>query len=67
VRRVVQTMPLKQIARAEDIANAAAWMCSPASRHVTGQILTVAGGMEGRVLWDPDEIDPQAVRREARE
>jgi hypothetical protein len=25
---------------------------------VTGQILTVSGGMEGRVLYNPEEIDP---------
>lgn len=67
VRRVVQTMPLKQIARAEDIANTAVWISAPIARHLTGQTVTVAGGMEGRVLWDPDEIDPEAVRREARE
>jgi len=28
------------------------------SGHVTGQILTVAGGMEGRVPYEPEEIDP---------
>ena len=26
------------------------------SRHVTGQRVVVSGGMEGRVLWDADEI-----------
>ncbi|MHB1306194.1 MAG: SDR family NAD(P)-dependent oxidoreductase [Limisphaerales bacterium] len=26
--------------------------------HLTGQTLVVAGGMEGRWLWQPDEIDP---------
>jgi len=25
---------------------------------VSGQILTVSGGMEGRVLYNPEEIDP---------
>jgi 3-oxoacyl-[acyl-carrier protein] reductase len=29
------------------------------SGHVTGQILTVSGGMEGRVLYEPEEIDPE--------
>jgi 3-oxoacyl-[acyl-carrier protein] reductase len=28
------------------------------SGHVSGQILTVSGGMEGRVLYEPDEVDP---------
>ena len=67
VRRVAQTMPLRQIARAEDIAKAAVWLCSPAARHVTGQTVTVAGGMEGRLLWQPEEVDPERIRREAQE
>jgi 3-oxoacyl-[acyl-carrier protein] reductase len=66
LRRVAQTMPLRQIARADDIAKAAVWLCSPAARHVTGQSLTVAGGMEGRMLWQPGDIDPESIRREAR-
>jgi 3-oxoacyl-[acyl-carrier protein] reductase len=66
VRRAAQTMPLRQIARADDIARAAVWLCSPAARHVSGQALTIAGGMEGRVLWQPGEVDPEAIRRDAR-
>jgi len=66
LRRVAQTMPLRQIARADDIARAAVWLCSPVARHVTGQSLTVAGGMEGRVLWQPQDIDPDSIRRDAR-
>jgi 3-oxoacyl-[acyl-carrier protein] reductase len=31
------------------------------ARHVTGQTLVVAGGMEGRLLWQPEEIDPSAA------
>jgi 3-oxoacyl-[acyl-carrier protein] reductase len=65
LRRVAQTMPLRQIARADDIAKAAVWLCSPAARHVSGQSLTVAGGMEGRVLWQPGDIDPESIRRDA--
>ena len=53
VDRVMQTMPLRQLAQADDIAKAALWLSSPtAARHVTGQTITVAGGMEGRVLWE---------------
>lgn len=63
IESVVRTMPLRQIARAKDIARAVVVLCSPAaSRHVTGEVLTVAGGMEGRVLSERDEIDPAAVR-----
>ncbi len=58
VEGVVRTMALRQIARACEIARAAVFFASPfAARHVSGQVLTVAGGMEGRVLWEPQEID----------
>jgi len=63
VRKVVQTMPLRQLARAEDIAQTALWLS--AARHVTGQIITVAGGMEGRLLWEPGDVDPEAIRANA--
>jgi len=52
VERVTRTMPLRQIATTEDIARAALFLASPsAARHITGESLTLAGGMEGRVLW----------------
>ena len=51
VKRALQTMPLKKIGIAEDVARTAVWLSSPtAAGHVTGQVVTVAGGMEGRVL-----------------
>lgn len=62
VESVVQTMPLRQIARACEIARAAVFFSSPyAARHVSGQVLTVAGGMEGRVLWDKNTVDRETV------
>jgi 3-oxoacyl-[acyl-carrier protein] reductase len=49
--RVTATMALRKVATAEDIARAIVYLCSPlASGHVTGQVITVAGGMEGRLL-----------------
>ena len=60
--RVVRTMALRQIARASEIARSALFLASPfAARHVTGQVLTVAGGMEGRVLWESEEVDREAL------
>jgi len=57
VAKVVRTMPLHQLARAEDIARAAAWLASPiAARHISGETVTVAGGMEGRVLAEAESI-----------
>jgi 3-oxoacyl-[acyl-carrier protein] reductase len=62
VTRVVRTMALRQLATADDIARTVVWLSSPtAARHVTGQQITVAGGMEGRLLWDRDEIDPRSI------
>lgn len=67
IAKVVRTMPLKQLARAKDIARAACFLCSPAAaRHVSGEVLTIAGGMEGRVLWDPADVDEAAVRARLR-
>jgi 3-oxoacyl-[acyl-carrier protein] reductase len=51
VEQVTATMPLKKVARAEDIARVVVWLCSEeAAGHVTGEVVTVAGGMEGRLL-----------------
>lgn len=64
ISKVVRTMPLRQLARATDIARAAVFLCSPAmSRHVSGEVMTIAGGMEGRTLWDASDVDEEAVRR----
>lgn len=62
VRKVTSTMALPQIARPEDIANMVVFLSSDSlARHITGQTVVVAGGMEGRVLWKADEIDPSIV------
>jgi 3-oxoacyl-[acyl-carrier protein] reductase len=61
VQRSLQTMPLRKIARPEDVAAAVIYLASShLAGHVSGQVLAVAGGMEGRVLYEPAEID---VRR----
>ncbi len=67
IANVVRTMPLRQLGRARDVARAALFLSSSAAaRHVTGQVITVAGGMEGRTLWKPEEIDEAAIRKNSR-
>jgi 3-oxoacyl-[acyl-carrier protein] reductase len=62
VRKVTATMALPQIGRPDDMANAAVFLASDTlARHITGQTLVIAGGMEGRLLWKPEEIDAGIV------
>jgi 3-oxoacyl-[acyl-carrier protein] reductase len=49
--RVTRTMPLRKVATPEDVARQIVVLASDElSGHVTGQVVTVAGGMEGRLL-----------------
>ena len=53
VGRITRTMPLRKVATPEDVARQVVVLASDElSGHVTGQMVTVAGGMEGRVLYD---------------
>jgi 3-oxoacyl-[acyl-carrier protein] reductase len=53
VRRVSRTMALRKVAQPEDVARQVVVLASAEiSGHVTGQVVTVAGGMEGRVVHD---------------
>jgi 3-oxoacyl-[acyl-carrier protein] reductase len=53
VERVTRTMPLRKVAQPADVAWQVVVLASDElSGHVTGQVVTVAGGMEGRVLHD---------------
>lgn len=62
IRKVTATMALPKLARPEDIANAVVFLSSDAlAGHITGQTLVIAGGMEGRQLWRPEEVDPTIV------
>jgi 3-oxoacyl-[acyl-carrier protein] reductase len=51
VARISRTMALRKVAQPEDVAAQVVVLASPlVSGHVTGQVVTVAGGMEGRVV-----------------
>jgi hypothetical protein len=53
VRAISRTMALRKVAQPEDVARQVVALASDElSGHVTGQIVTVAGGMEGRVVHE---------------
>jgi hypothetical protein len=49
--------PLKKVAEAVDIANQIVLLSSAkVSGHITGQVLMIEGGMEGRLLNMPRDV-----------
>jgi 3-oxoacyl-[acyl-carrier protein] reductase len=53
VERVTRTMALRKVASPEDVARQVVALASDElSGHVTGQVVVVAGGMEGRTLHE---------------
>ena len=53
VRLVSRTMALRKVAQPVDVAVQVVALASPAlSGHITGQVVTIAGGLEGRVLHE---------------
>jgi 3-oxoacyl-[acyl-carrier protein] reductase len=53
LERVTRTMALRKVGQPDDVARMVVVLASDElSGHVTGQVVTVAGGMEGRVVHD---------------
>jgi 3-oxoacyl-[acyl-carrier protein] reductase len=53
MRLVSRTMALRKVAQPSDIAAQVVALASPIlSGHITGQVVTIAGGLEGRVLHE---------------
>ena len=44
-KEMLTRIPLNSFGQAEDVANAALFLASPAARYITGQVLAVDGGM----------------------
>ena len=58
VSRIIQTIPLRKVATPSDITHAILYLSSDKlAGHVSGQTITVAGGMDGRVLFSRDEVE----------
>lgn len=54
IARATATMALRKVAEADDVARAIVFLSSPtAAGHLSGELITVAGGMEGRLLHEP--------------
>ena len=53
VDRIKKAVPLGRWGEAVDIANGVAFLCSPASSWITGEVLRVSGGLEGVAAAPP--------------
>lgn len=50
------TVALRKIAKPEDVARSIVWLSSEKwSGHISGQCISIDGGMEGRVIYSYDE------------
>jgi 3-oxoacyl-[acyl-carrier protein] reductase len=44
-KKLLERIPLQRLGQPEDVAGVVSFLCSPAANYITGQILTVDGGM----------------------
>ncbi len=45
IERMVRLIPMRRVARPEEVAEAVTFFCTDASRYITGQVLSVSGGL----------------------
>lgn len=56
IERIRQAVPLGRWGEPDDIAQAVAFLCSPAASWITGEVLRVSGGMEGVSAAPPKRL-----------
>ncbi|HHO52387.1 MAG TPA: SDR family oxidoreductase [Deltaproteobacteria bacterium] len=68
IAQMKSLVPMKRLARCEEVAWTVAWLASPAGAYVTGQVITLDGGKE---LWgdwwpiaDPPDMEPVVIPKE---
>ncbi|WP_279222263.1 3-oxoacyl-[acyl-carrier-protein] reductase [Anaerophilus nitritogenes] len=44
-KQIMDQIPMKELGKAEDVANAVAFLCMDESKYITGQVLHIDGGM----------------------
>ncbi|KAI8999797.1 NAD(P)-binding protein [Gaertneriomyces semiglobifer] len=54
--QAMATTPMKKVSETDDIANAIMFLSSPMAGNITGTVLDVNGGMEGRLLNKPTDF-----------
>lgn len=58
IRKVLQTASLRRVGTVQDVAATVTFLASnQLAAHITGEIVKLKGGKEGRILFDEDEID----------
>lgn len=45
IDRMIRQIPLRRVAQPEEVAEAVVFFCTDASRYITGQVLSVSGGL----------------------
>lgn len=56
IERIRRAIPLGRWGEPDDIAQAVAFLCSPAASWITGEVLRVSGGMEGVSAAPPKRL-----------